>query len=148
MRLRRRASEVHYAKNVERLVFEGMLLSAQERSRELVEARVRRGLSVSDAHYEESWDALSGYHKGSRLGEIKTPTLLIAGAADGLLPANLADFQRLGNATLHVFSRVSHGIPYEVPDAFSDVVLDFLDHGVVTAATLQAQLREAAQAAR
>lgn len=120
-----------------------MILSAQPRSRELVEARIQRGLSVSDAHYEESWAALESYHKGDRLATIKTPTLMVAGAADGLLPANLADFQRLGNATLHVFSRVSHGIPYEVPDEFSEVVMDFLEHGVVTAMTLQVKLREA-----
>ena len=31
------------------------------------------------------------YDKGGRLGEIKTPTLMIAGAADALLAANLAD---------------------------------------------------------
>jgi hypothetical protein len=53
---------------------------------------------------------------------------------------------RLPNATLHVFSRVSHGIPYEIPDEFSAVVLDFLEHGVVTAASLQAKLRELAGA--
>jgi pimeloyl-ACP methyl ester carboxylesterase len=145
---RDRARDLHMRKDIDRLLFEAMVTTAIPRSPELVEARILRGLSVSDAHYEESWDALVSYRKGDRLGEIKTPTLLIAGAADGLLPANLADFQRLGNATLHVFSRVSHGIPYEVPDEFSAVVLDFMEHGVVTAATQMAKLREMAAAAR
>ena len=140
---RERAAKLHYGKDASRLIEESMILSAKPRSRELVEARVQRGLSVSDAHYEESWSALESYHKGERLGEIKTPTLMVAGAADGLLQANLADFQRLGNATLHVFSRVSHGVPYEIPDEFSEVLLDFLGHGVVTAMSLQAKLREA-----
>lgn len=140
---RERAAKLHYGKDAGRLIEESMILSAKPRSRELVEARVQRGLSVSDAHYEESWSALESYHKGERLGEIKTPTLMVAGAADGLLQANLADFQRLGNATLHVFSRVSHGVPYEIPDEFSEVLLDFLGHGVVTAMSLQAKLREA-----
>lgn len=140
---RERAAKLHYGKDAGRLIEESMILSAKPRSRELVEARVQRGLSVSDAHYEESWSALESYHKGERLGEIKTPTLMVAGAADGLLQANLADFQRLGNATLHVFSRVSHGVPYEIPDEFSEVLLDFLAHGVVTAMSLQAKLREA-----
>ncbi len=140
---RERAAKLHYGKDSARLIEESMILSAKPRSRELVEARIQRGLSVSDAHYDESWAALESYHKGDRLPSIKTPTLMVAGAADGLLPANLADFQRLGNATLHVFSRVSHGIPYEVPDEFSQVVLDFMEHGVVTAMTLQAKLREA-----
>jgi len=126
---------------------EAWMLSAQPRDRALVEERVRRANGVSDAHYEESWEALVTYRKGDRLGEIMTPTLLIAGAADGLLAANLKDFPRLGNATLHVFSRVSHGIPYEVPESFAAVVADFLQHGVVTAATLQRGLRESAVAA-
>jgi pimeloyl-ACP methyl ester carboxylesterase len=143
---RERARKLHYAKEVKQMVEEAMVTTAHPRSRDLVEARVERGLSVSDAHYEESWEALVSYRKGDRLGQIKTPTLLVAGAADGLLPSNLIDFQRLGNATLHVFSRVSHGIPYEIPDEFSKVVLDFLEHGVVTAATLQAKLREMAGA--
>ncbi len=139
---RERAQKQHYGKDAPRMIEESMILSAQPRSRDLVEARIQRGLSVSDAHYEESWEALVNYHKGDRLPTIKTPTLMVAGAADGLLPANLADFQRLGNATLHVFSRVSHGVPYEIPDEFSAVVLDFLEHGVVTAASLQVKLRE------
>lgn len=145
---RDRARELHYGKNLDRLMFEAMITTAVPRSRELVESRIRRGLSVSDAHYEESWEAIVNYRKGDRLGEIQTPTLLVAGAADGLLPANLADFQRLGNGTLHVFSRVSHGIPYEVPDEFAAVLLDFLEHGVVTATTQMAKLRELAAAAR
>jgi pimeloyl-ACP methyl ester carboxylesterase len=145
---RDRARDLHYSKNVDRLLFEAMITTTIPRSKELVEARIRRGLSVSDAHYEESWEGLASFKKGDRLGEIKTPTVLVAGAADGLLPANLADFHRLGNATLHVFSRVSHGIPYEVPDEFAAVVLDFLEHGVVTAATQMAKLREMAAAAR
>ena len=145
---RDRARELHNSQNVERLVFESMVTTTIPRSRELVEARIRRGLSVSEAHYEESWDALVGYRKGGRLREIQTPTLMVAGAADGLLTANLTDFPRLGNATLHVFSRVSHGIPYEIPDEFAAVLIDFFEHGVVTAATQQAKLRELAAAAR
>jgi hypothetical protein len=61
---------------------------------------------------------------------------VIAGAADGLLTANLKDFQRLPNATLHVFSRVSHGLPREVPEELAGVIADFMEHGVVTAQTL------------
>jgi len=145
---RERARRMHHEGNVERLTDEAMITTAKPRSRELVELRIRKGLSVSAGHYEDSWTALETYAKGDRLGEITVPTLMVVGAADGLLPANLADFQRLGNATIHVFSRVSHGIPYEIPDEFSAVVLDFLEHGVVTAASLQAKLREEMAAAR
>ena len=70
-----------------------------------------------------------------QLSELDTPTLVVAGAADGLCKANVEDWQRLPNATLHVFSRVGHGIPREVPDEFSEVLKDFLQHGVVNAQT-------------
>ncbi|MEO8538926.1 MAG: alpha/beta hydrolase [bacterium] len=143
---RERARNIHYSKDVPKLVEESIATTARTRARADIEAQVRMGYSVSDAHYEQSWDSLVNYHKGDRLKEITAPTLMIAGSADGLLPFNLADFQRLPNATLHVFSRVSHGVPYEIPAEFSAVVLDFLEHGVVTTGTLQANLRTMAAA--
>ena len=76
-----------------------------------------------------------------------TPTMVMSGAADGLLSENLRDFARLGNATLHVFSRVGHGVPREVPSAFARVLSDFLEHGVVNVRTLQADLAAEAAAA-
>jgi len=109
---------------------------------DLLRRNILRGFSASEGHFEESWEDLVNYRAGDRLGEIKTPTLMMAGAADSLLPANLADFQRLGNATLHVFSRVGHGMEYEAPAEFNAVLADFLDHGVVTARTLMRKLRE------
>jgi len=138
--VRERTVALRKAQDREALLRERTALSARSRP---VEAQIRsmeRALSVSDAHYEQSWDALVTSARGDRLGEITVPTLMIAGAADGLLSANLTDFRRLPNATLHVFSRVSHGIPAQVPEAFAEVVGDFLEHGVVTAATLQAAM--------
>jgi len=37
-------------------------------------------LSVSEGHYEEAWESLVNYRAGDRLGELKTPTLIMAGA--------------------------------------------------------------------
>ena len=62
--------------------------------------------------------------------------------SDGLLTSNLKDFARLDHATLHVFSRVGHGVPREVASAYSRAVTDVLEHGVVNAQTIA----EAAQA--
>lgn len=107
--------------------------------------QVDRQLACSVGHYDGCWDAMVNYHKGDRLGEIQTPTLLLAGAADSLLTPNLKDFARLGNATLHVFSRVGHGVPREVPSAYARVVADFLEHGVVNARTVAAAVAEAAR---
>lgn len=110
-----------------------------------VPAQVDRQLSVSEGHYDGCWQAMVDYHKGDRLGEVATPTLILAGAADSLLTSNLNDFARLGNATLHVFSRVGHGVPREVPSAYARVMSDFLEHGVVNAQTLQAAVSAAAR---
>ena len=110
-----------------------------------VPAQVDRQLSVSVGHYDGCWDAMVNYHKGDRLGEIQTPTLILAGTADSLLAPNLKDFARLGNGTLHVFSRVGHGVPREVPSAYSRVITDFLQHGVVNARTVAAAVAEAAR---
>ncbi len=107
---------------------------------------VDRTLAVSRGHFVDSWRSMQGFRAGARLAQITTPTLMVAGAVDGLLPSNLADFQRLGNATLHVFSRVGHGIPYEAPGQLAAVIADFLEHGVITFATRQAELRAATAA--
>jgi hypothetical protein len=52
-----------------------------------------------------------------RLHTMRVPTLMVAGAADGLLHLNLRDFEKLKLASLHVFSRVGHLIPREVRSA-------------------------------
>ncbi len=124
-------------------MFRERMLTGGRPDPEYLRGAVERTLECSEGHYFEAWDSMVEMRLGAQLAEIAVPTLMVAAAADGLLPANIADFQRLGNASLHVFSRVGHGIPYEVPSALSRVIGDFLEHGVVTAKTLQAQLREA-----
>jgi len=128
------------------MIRERTIMAAREPDAARIALNVDRALSVSDGHFEQSWQALVDSRLGDRLPEIKTPTLMIAGASDGLLPSNLRDFQRLPNATLHVFSRVGHGVPSDVPAEFAEAVGDFMQHGVVTAATLQERLKQAAAA--
>ena len=85
-----------------------------------------------------------GFDVTDRLGELMTPTLMVVGAADGLARANLEDYLHLPNATLHVFSRVGHFVPSDVPDEFAAVLRDFMLHGVVSAATLQQRISDTA----
>ncbi|MDA0256550.1 MAG: alpha/beta hydrolase [Chloroflexi bacterium] len=119
-----------------------------ERVDEALEARrVDRALSVSDGHLEDSFQAMRGLRIRDRLGEIRTPTLVVSGGADWLLAANLQDVQLLPNASLHVLSRVGHRIPTEVPAALSRVLADFMEHGVVNAATIQGRVDEVRAAA-
>lgn len=106
---------------------------------EVAEA-VDRSLSTSDGHYDDGMVAMATLRLGDRLSEMTTPTLMITAAADFLIEANLRDYQRLPNASLHVFSRVAHGVQGEVPDEFAEVVADFATHGVVNAQTLADRL--------
>ena len=101
---------------------------------------VDRALSVSDKHFVDSWHAMCEFDVTDRLASLTTPTLIMAGAADGLCVANVNDWQKLPNATLHVFSRVGHGVPRDVPDEFAAVLDDFMEQGVINARTLQARL--------
>ena len=76
-----------------------------------------------------------------KLRAIDTPTVVIAGAADGLCESNVEDWQRLPNATLDVFSRGGHGIQREIPEEFSEMLEDSLEHGEVNAQTKEKKLR-------
>ncbi|MBM3140953.1 MAG: alpha/beta hydrolase [Chloroflexi bacterium] len=142
--LHERAAEQRRAADAEGMFRQRRALAARPES--LDESRVRRAvqraLSVSEGHFEDSWRAMRDLRVGERLASLTTPTLVIAGAADGLLQANLTDFMRLPNATLHVFSRVGHGVPTDTPDRVAEVLADFMEHGVVNNATLQARLQE------
>ena len=130
----------------ETMIRERTLMAARNEDPARIAASVDRALSVSDGHFEQSWEELVNARLGERLASITVPTLVISGAADSLLTANLADFARLPNATLHVFSRVGHGVPSDVPDEFAAVVADFMENGVVVAKTLQDRLTAAAAA--
>jgi pimeloyl-ACP methyl ester carboxylesterase len=102
-------------------------------------------MTASDEHLDAPWSE-SDVELGGRLTTVQTPTLVVAGAADPVLSSNLADFARLPNATLHVFSRVGHQVTVDVPDALAEVIADFMEHGVVNAATLQSRVAAASQA--
>ena len=127
--------------SVERLVAERRATAARPRPDAALERAARRWLAASDAHVEGMARAMLGLRLRERLPEIAQPTLVVSAAADGLLPSNLADYQQLPNATLHVFSRVSHGVPGEVPGELAAVIADFMEHGAVTVRTLLARLQ-------
>lgn len=136
---REAAAQLWHERNADELVRQRIAGAARPELVDEVEvkARVDRALSVSVGHYEGSWTAMAAFDVTGRLGELTTPTLMVVGAADGLARANLEDYLRLPNATLHVFSRVGHFVPADVPDELAAVLRDFMHHGVVSAATLQ-----------
>lgn len=123
-----------------------MLSRVRDHSEEHVTASLRRALSSSDAHYHQSAHAMADFNVTDRLHELTTPTLMVAGSADGLAEANLRDYLLLPNATLHVFSRVGHGVASDVPDEFSAMLADFLERGVVNPTSEAARIAEATEA--
>ena len=127
----------------EQMLRQRLLLRVRDVPEERIESGLDRALSVSEGHFEQSWESMRDLNVTERLDELTTPTLVIAGAADGLCAANVQDFLRLPNPTLHVFSRVGHGVPGDVPDEFSAVIADFMEHGVVNAKTQQEKLERA-----
>lgn len=145
--MRAAAAKLWYDRDIDELVRQRIAGAARP---ELVDevttkARVDRALSVSSGHYEGSWQSMVEFNVTDRLGETITPTLMVVGAADALARPNLEDYLRLPNATLHVFSRVGHFIPTDVPDEFAAVLRDFMHHGVVSAAVLQQRIADAAR---
>ena len=139
---REAAAKLWYEQDAEELVRQRIATTGRHETVDevSVKGRVDRALSVSKGHYEQSWNAMASFNVTARLAELTTPTLMIVGAADGLARANLEDYLRLPNASIHVFNRVGHGVPQEVPDEFAALLADFLGNGVVNAATLQARV--------
>jgi len=136
--MREAGRKLWYDRNVDELVRQRLVGAARPELNDEVVAkgRVDRALSVSVGHYEESWRAIETFDVADRLGELTTPTLVVAGAADALARDNVQDYLRLPNASLQVFNRVGHFVPSDVPEELATVLTDFLDNGVVTARTL------------
>ena len=106
-------------------------------------SRTDHVLGVSEGHFEQSVESMRDLRVGDRLASLITPTLMIAGAVDGLLPANLVDFLRLPNATLEVLSRAGHEVAVHEPAAVANAIAAFMVHGATTAAQLAARLEAA-----
>lgn len=72
--------------------------------------------------------ALSGFDIDARLGEIATPTLVIASRDDLLVPYTRSErlSEGIPNARLEMFDYGGHGLTVTVPEAFNAVVERFL----------------------
>ncbi len=104
--------------------------------------RIDLVIGASQGHYEDSVDAMRSLRLGDRLQDIETPTLVIAGAVDGLLEANLMDFARLPNATLQVFSFAGHEVALHEPEGVAQAIKNLMIHGPIRAEALMRRLRE------
>lgn len=107
---------------------------ASHLTEELYEARLNNMLNRRD-HLENFVKSLEANPKqfpdyGHRLGEIKTPTLVVWGRDDRFVPMDvgLRLIWGIPNAQLHVFNQCGHWAQWEHADTFNRMVLDFLAH--------------------
>lgn len=103
---------------------------------ELVE-RFRTALAATPPEdYARLCEALAGWDFREQLGEIRAPTLVVAGAEDPATPPDharlLAD--RIPDASLAVLEGAAHLANVERPEAFSRLVADHLTAAPVEAA--------------
>lgn len=99
-------------------------------------SRVDHLLGVSEGHLLGGLDSMYALDLEAELPNFRMPSLMIAGAVDGLLQANLHDFGLLPNAALHVLSRAGHEVAVHEPDSVAEAIDAFMQYGPITAATL------------
>jgi non-heme chloroperoxidase len=96
----------------------------------LLKTILEAGMSASAAHARDSMRSILSTTLGERLGWISTPSLLIGGDRDAIVPLEtmLATQRRISGCGLHVFHRVGHSPQLEVPEAFVGVLTDFVEN--------------------
>ena len=99
-------------------------------SERVIEALIEDDRSWDPTAVRAVLDGLGGARTLNALGASGVPVLVVAGDRDRLLPLQLADAGRLPNRGLHVFYRVGHLLPLEVPALLSTLIDDFVAHGV------------------
>jgi 3-oxoadipate enol-lactonase len=96
--------------------------------RELREAAAARLGSNDKRAYLAAVRAITRFDVRRRLSEIRCPTLIVAGDADTTVAHASAEFlqRRIPHARLLVVSGSGHATPYDQPDLFNRLVLEFL----------------------
>lgn len=104
---------------------------------QVIETLLEAGMSASAAHARDSMASIMEAGPGERLSQISTPSLLIGGDKDAIVPLEsmLATQRRIPGCGLHVFHRVGHSPPLEVPEAFVGVLTDFVEQTLATSAS-------------
>jgi 3-oxoadipate enol-lactonase len=142
MRAQRRAERAAGDREAIIARYQAMRFRHDVETDEWFESRADHVLGVSDGHFERGAESMEAFNVEERLADLTTPTLMIAGGVDSLLPANLSDFLRLPNATLEVLSRAGHEVAVHEPARVADAIHAFMQHGAVTAQSLLARLEQ------
>jgi len=78
--------------------------------------------------YMRQTGAVMSHDTYQRLSEIKVPTLIIAGDADKLVPADNSRLiaSQIPNSELVILENMGHGFNIEAADEVNDIILSFL----------------------
>lgn len=98
-------------------------------SERVIDALIEDDRSWDPAAVRSVLDGVGGARILNALAASGVPVLVVAGDRDRLLPLQLADAARLPNCGLHVFYRVGHLLPLEVPALLGALIDDFVVHG-------------------
>ncbi len=115
---------------------EAMRFRADVETDEWFESRVDQLMRISEGHVRGGAETMHALDLEARLQDVTIPVMMVAGAVDQLLAANLADFQRFPDATLQVFSHAGHDVAIHEPDGVATAIDNFMQMGVVTGAKL------------
>jgi len=98
--------------------------------------RCRKRLLANDVGaWTATWNAIAGMDTLPRLGAIRVPTLVTTGDADVSTPVAVAQViaGHIAGATLRSMPEAPHMAPYERPELFNPLMLEFL-HSVAAQA--------------
>jgi pimeloyl-ACP methyl ester carboxylesterase len=94
----------------------------------MVEGGIAQAMANSPENSREAIKSVGEAHNNDRLTELTMPVLSVTGADDLFLHAAIETKDRVPNATVHIFSRVNHMAPVEVPAELAAVIDDFVLH--------------------
>jgi len=99
--------------------------------RALHEAAVASLGATSRGAYAATMRALARFDARGQVTAIRRPTLIVAGDRDRVVPlaAKLALARAIPGARIEVVPASGHATPYDQPDAFNRLLLDFLTRG-------------------
>ena len=103
----------------------------QPHQEELRRTLAEQILQANQYAYRASLRALGCFDVSHRLGEIRVPTLVVSGGRDGTIPLPLQRLlaEKIPGARQAVLAEAGHGAIADCPEAFNQVLLDFIGGG-------------------
>jgi pimeloyl-ACP methyl ester carboxylesterase len=108
---------------------EKLLSTASQQSKELTDWLQSTMFSVAPETVEMAMLAMAERHDfTAKLASIDVPTLVVAGREDAIVPADVMKkmSDAIPNAAFHAVENAGHLTPIEQPQAFNQLLLDFL----------------------